>query len=130
MRSNAYEALRSLGDDVMAEIDRKLHAGMSPAMVATWLQKGLGQLAGMKFPTLRNNLHRYRERELRPQLDALAELSDLANKQKSRLDRLLASTEALPGGSLSGEARAETALLADMFADLGKLQAEGEDGPS
>lgn len=129
----AFKRLRALGAEVLAEVDAKLRAGTSPSTVALWLLADRHELGGTKHGTLKRMLVRYRQEELlapkRP-MDALAELSDLAAKQKARLDRLLANEDAQPGGSLSGEARAEAELLKDILADLGQLQTEGEDGSS
>lgn len=143
--TRAHAKLKALGEDVMADIDRRLLAGEPASSIAAWLQVDLGKLKGTQPASAKKMLERYRETELRDKtmariagaqttdsikvvnrrLNAMDELEDMVRIQSGRLRKLLTHETHLPPGVLLNKSvNPEMRLLKEMMVDLGRLQLE------
>lgn len=144
IRKDAYQNLKKLGPEVLAQIDSKLLTGDSALTVATWIQGELGQLTQLKPESLKKTLERYRRSELRnktiermakaqtsdatttiqKRFNALEEMTEMVKLQRARVDKLLLRESQLPGGLLLKDTTTEISLLKGMLMDLGRIQLE------
>lgn len=139
-----FKKLHDLGPDVVSQVDDMLLAGETPTKVARWLQVDLGLLGDLKESSLKKNLERYRSKDLRErvvndladratgksvaglkkQLIALDEMTELAEIQRGRLQRIIMKESQLPQGILLKQASDEARLMKEVLVELGKLQLE------
>ena len=79
IKKPAYVALKTLGTDIVLQIDEKLIAGETGRMVADWLQKA-GLLKDVKREALIRMIERYRGTEVREKL--VKRIADAADGQE------------------------------------------------
>jgi len=141
IKKPAYVALKTLGTDIVLQIDEKLIAGETGRMVADWLQKA-GLLKDVKREALIRMIERYRGTEVREKLvkriadaqtgkslitvarraTALEELEEIARIQRKRVDKMLALEDGKP--MLITATSNEIRMLKDILVDLGHMQLE------
>ncbi len=141
IKKPAYVALKTLGTDIVLQIDEKLIAGETGRMVADWLQKA-GLLKDVKREALIRMIERYRGTEVREKLvkriadaqtgkslitvarraTALEELEEIARIQRKRVDKMLALEDGKP--MLITAASNEIRMLKEILVDLGHMQLE------
>jgi acyl-CoA reductase-like NAD-dependent aldehyde dehydrogenase len=141
IKKPAYVALKTLGTDIVLQIDEKLIAGETGRMVADWLQKD-GLLKDVKREALIRMIERYRGTEVREKLvkriadaqtgkslitvarraTALEELEEIARIQRKRVDKMLALEDGKP--MLITATSNEIRMLKEILVDLGHMQLE------
>ena len=141
IKKPAYVALKTLGTDIVLQIDEKLIAGETGRMVADWLQKA-GLLKDVKREALIRMIERYRGTEVREKLvkriadaqtgkslitvarraTALEELEEIARIQRKRVDKMLALEDGKP--MLLTATSNEIRMLKEILVDLGHMQLE------
>lgn len=141
---HAFRKLHDLGKETVAEVDRRLLAGDSPANVAAYIQDELGGLKDLKRGSVKKNLERYRATDLKnrvigdivervtgsntaelgKKILAYDELAHLALVQKGRLEKLLVKESSLPAGTVIQQASLEARLLKDILTELSRVQLE------
>jgi hypothetical protein len=141
IKKPAYVALKTLGTDIVLQIDEKLIAGETGRMVADWLQKA-GLLKDVKREALIRMIERYRGTEVREKLvkriadaqtgkslitvarraTALEELEEIARIQRKRVDKMLALEDGKP--MLITATSNEIRMLKEILVDLGHMQLE------
>ena len=141
IKKPAYVALKTLGTDIVLQIDEKLIAGETGRMVADWLQKG-SLLPDVKREALIRMIERYRGTEVREKLvkriadaqtgkslitvarraTALEELEEIARIQRKRVDKMLALEDGKP--MLITATSNEIRMLKEILVDLGHMQLE------
>ena len=141
IKKPAYVALKTLGTDIVLQIDEKLIAGETGRMVADWLQKA-GLLKDVKREALIRMIERYRGTEVREKLvkriadaqtgkslitvarraTALEELEEIARIQRKRVDKMLALEDGKP--MLITAPSNEIRMLKEILVDLGHMQLE------
>ena len=141
IKKPAYVALKTLGTDMVLQIDEKLIAGETGRMVADWLQKD-GLLKDVKREALIRMIERYRGTEVREKLvkriadaqtgkslitvarraTALEELEEIARIQRKRVDKMLALEDGKP--MLITATSNEIRMLKEILVDLGHMQLE------
>jgi len=141
IKKPAYVALKTLGTDIVLQIDEKLIAGETGRMVADWLQKA-GLLKDVKREALIRMIERYRGTEVREKLvkriadaqtgkslitvarraTALEELEEIARIQRKRVDKMLALEDGKP--MLITATSNEIRMLKDILVVLGHMQLE------
>lgn len=142
MKLPAFHQLKSLGEQIVQVLDAKLTAGESPLECARWLQNEQGVLKDAKPDTLKKMIQRYRQAELRQKvlerialatknsptpnlkrrLDTIGELEILVEKQKARVDKMMALEEGKP--MLLKPTSEEIKLLQALLVDYGRLSLE------
>lgn len=140
----AFKKLTTLSPELVAAVDDRLLKGEPPSSVAAWLQDVCNVMLDIKRESLKKNLERYRDKELknrvveelkdrvapksahelRQKLNAQDALEELAYIQRGRLDKLLVKEKGLPDGILLNQATAEVRLMKDTLESLGRLQLE------
>ncbi|QXN72611.1 hypothetical protein RCZAHN_2 [Rhodobacter phage RcZahn] len=139
-----FKKLHDLGPEIVSQVDDMLLSGETPTKVARWLQADLGLLGDLKESSLKKNLERYRSKDLRErvvndladratgksvsgikkQLLALDEMTELAEIQRGRLQKIIMKESQLPQGILLKQASDEARLMKEVLVELGKLQLE------
>lgn len=139
-----FKKLHDLGPEIVSQVDDMLLSGETPTKVARWLQADLGLLGDLKESSLKKNLERYRSKDLRErvvndladratgksvaglkkQIIALDEMTELAEIQRGRLQRIIMKESQLPQGILLKQASDEARLMKEVLVELGKLQLE------
>ena len=137
----AHVKLKSVGPELLHELDEKLKFGTSSHEVAAYLHEN-GALTDVKADSLRKMLDRYRQTELRDKtiaaltqaqrkdtgvmvakrLHAIDELEELARVQHARLTKVLTQEQKAP--LLIKQVGEEASRLQSMLTDLARLQLE------
>ena len=137
----AHIKLKTVGPELLHDVDEKLKFGKSSQEVAAYLHEQ-GALEDVKADSLRKMLDRYRQTELRDKtiaaltqaqrnngvkdvakrLHAIDELEELARVQHARLTKVLAQETKAP--LLIKQVGEEASRLQGMLTDLARLQLE------
>jgi hypothetical protein len=137
----AHAKLKTIGPELLHEVDEKLKFGKSSHEVTAYLHEQ-GALTDVKADSLRKMLDRYRQTELRDKtiaaltqaqrkdtgvtvakrLHAIDELEELARVQHARLTKVLAQEQKAP--LLIKSVGEEASRLQSMLSDLARLQLE------
>ena len=137
----AHARLKSIGPELMHEVDEKLKFGKSSHEVAAYLHEQ-GALDDVKADSLRKMLDRYRQTELRDKtiaaltqaqkggtyvkavqrLHAIDELEELCRIQHARVTKVMGTETKAP--LLIAQVGNEISRLHSLLSDLARLQLE------
>lgn len=142
MAKLAFKRLHELGEEKVAELDRRLGRGELPRDLAQLIQDDWQLLQDVQPDSVKKMLERYRKTELRDKvlariagqndlvrtktlarrLNAMEEIQTLVEVQRGRFEKMLVRESQSP--LLLKQVSEEGRLLKDMLVELGKLQLE------
>jgi len=142
MGKPGFKRLHELGDEKVAELDRRLGRGELPRDLARLIQDDWQLLQDVQADSVKKMLERYRKTELRDKvlariagqndlvrtktlarrLNAMEEIQTLVEVQRGRFEKMLVRESQSP--LLLKQVSEEGRLLKDMLVELGKLQLE------